>query len=114
MLDNARECNKVSQQPLLPAMTATLAPEIALSGGEESRVGAGRSDGESYAFRASGTVAFVGGRVAIHIDAAVDIAASEVDADESAARGFALLAATVGRRVIGQIEMFADHVTTCL
>jgi hypothetical protein len=59
------------------------AKKVMLASGEEAGVGASRTDEEGDAFGALRAVAFVGCLVAVHVHAAVDIAANEMHADKT-------------------------------
>src|SRR5262245_29155918 len=63
--------------------------------GKEARIRAAGADFEADSFSALRAVAFVGGSVAVDVDARVDVAALELDADE-----FPFVGAVRGRTTV--------------
>jgi hypothetical protein len=83
-------------------------PTLPLARREEASIRTARANLQAHALCALGAIAFVGRRLAVDVDARIDVAANEVHANKAAfaapAAGLALLAA------IRQIQIFTDHV----
>jgi hypothetical protein len=97
--DDRRPCQRRQQQPREESTSC-----------EKPGICAGGPNSQSDRFGALGTVALVGGRRAVDIDPRIDVAADEVNPDESAAGGrrFSVFAAA-GTDFIREIEVLAIH-----
>jgi hypothetical protein len=79
------------------------------TGCEESRAGSSRANPQADPLGTFRAIAFVGGCLAIDVNSSVNVAANEVDADETPPRGCRVARRPAARHIVGQIKMFACH-----